>query len=60
MLENSRSVVFRRDHDSRVAVNEALTEKAGHGRKETFIVSIELDGMMMVVYWATIFHLAQC
>jgi hypothetical protein len=56
MVEDRLSMVRRADHDRRVPVDKALAEKAGHGRKQTLVVSIELDGVMMVVNWVLLLH----
>ena len=56
MIENRRAVVFGGNDDGWMAVDKPLTEKAGHGRKETLVVSIKLDGMMMIVNWTGLLH----
>ena len=48
-VEDGRAMVFGRNDDRGMTVLESLTQKAGNGRKQTVLVPVELDGMVMVV-----------
>src|SRR5262245_10494407 len=50
LVENRPAMRSSGDENGRLLVNETLTEKAGHGGVQSFLVVVELNGVMLMSF----------